>query len=293
MTPRTVTALILMVVAVLGCHRPATHRSRHSAPVVTSEPTASATATTPADDAPTGIQALALGMPQQDVTTHLSGDDDAVLTERTYAVSYNRSKGGPNWAAWRINAADYGGAKRAGRFEPNPALPDDWYHVRHSDYTGSGYDRGHMVDAGDRSHDDRTMAETFLTTNILPQTHALNGGPWLGLESACRTLAKHDGRVVYVVAGPVWGPQAKTIAGGKVAVPLAFWKVAVVLARGQSAADITAETPVMAAVMPNDEGIEHTKWTTYRATLRETQRRAGWQVLTALSAEQRTALEGK
>ena len=30
---------------------------------------------------------------------------------------------------------------------------------------------------------------TFLLTNILPQTHDLNGGPWLRLEEHCRELA--------------------------------------------------------------------------------------------------------
>lgn len=263
----------------------AVHGQRSAAPL---EPTAFAPAAQPSD-----LSALALGQPAPDVTLHIVEDDDAVMTFPSYVVSYNRSKGGPNWAAWRITAADIGGADRQGRFEPNDALPAGWYRVRHADYTNSGYDRGHMVRSLDRTASDAANATTFLTTNILPQTHALNTGPWKGLEDACTTLARHDGRAVYVVAGAIWGAHPKTIAAGHVAVPEAFWKVAVVLPPSAGAADVTSDTPVMAAVMPNEEGIGHKKWTTYRTNLRSAEQRGGWHVLVAVRAEVRAALEAR
>lgn len=200
-----------------------------------------------------------------------------------YAVSYNHHRNGPNWAAWRLTAADIGGQDRhRGHFVTDDSLPRGWYRVTHDDYTGSGYDRGHLVRSKDRSTSQQANDATFLLTNVAPQTHALNGGPWLRLEDHCRKLAQHDGRTVYVVAGVIYGQQGATIGHG-VAVPSAWWKVAVVVAEGHVAADVTATTPVFAAVMPNAEHVER-GWQTYQVTLGEVERRSGYRLLDAVAA---------
>jgi DNA/RNA endonuclease G (NUC1) len=72
--------------------------------------------------------------------------DNFIITRSTYVVSYNPKRLGPNWAAWRLTAADFGGAARhRGHFITDESLPAGWYRVQHSDYTASGYDRGHLV----------------------------------------------------------------------------------------------------------------------------------------------------
>jgi endonuclease G len=164
--------------------------------------------------------------------------------------------------------------------------------LRNADYTGSGYDRGHMVRSEDRTRSNEDNASTFLLTNVLPQRHELNAGPWLRLEDACRTLAQHDGRELYIAAGPIYDPQPATIGHG-VAVPVAFWKVVVVLAPGQSAEDVTPETRVIAAIMPNAEGIGEQPWTRYRTTVAEVESRSRYRLLGRVPESVRAAIEVK
>ena len=47
------------------------------------------------------------------------------------------------------------------------------------------------------------------------------------------------------------------------------------VAEGHGAADVTATTPVLAAVMPNSEHVER-GWQTYQVTLGEVERRSGY-----------------
>ena len=231
---------------------------------------------------------LTLGAP-----TPAQPNDDYPLVRPQYVVAYSPSHLGPSWAAWELNRSYYGGARRhAGHFITDESLPAGWYRVTHADYTSSGYDRGHMVRSEDRTRSDADNASTFLLTNVLPQRHELNAGPWLKLEDACRALAQHDGRELFIAAGPIWGPSPPTTIGHGIAVPASFWKVAVVLAPGQGAFDVTASTPVLAAIMPNVEGIADEPWTRYRSTVAEIERQTGYRLLGRVPEKARAALEG-
>jgi endonuclease G len=92
-----------------------------------------------------------------------------------------------------------------------------------SDYRGSGFDRGHMTPSGDAATADAQEA-TFALSNIVPQTAALNRGPWESIEESVRNLAERDGEV-FVVTGPAFeGASIRWIGEGKVFVPTATWK---------------------------------------------------------------------
>lgn len=231
-----------------------------------------------------GSPHLALGTP-----VDADPSDDHVILRRQYALSYNANRNGPNWAAWRLVAADYGGQpRRAGHFLTDEELPAGWYRVRHADYDRTGYDRGHLVRSEDRTASRADNDATFLLSNVLPQRHGLNAGPWLRLEDHCRHLAQRDGRQLYVVAGAVWGAQPATIGHG-VAVPTAFWKVVVVTAPGDGPNEVTARTRVIAAIMPNVEA-PAARWETYQVSLAEVERRSGYQLLGRVSEAVRAEL---
>lgn len=284
---------ILPLLFLIGCQAPvATEHQRHhradtvAAPSVTTAPEITPQATGKGTTAQT-----ALGKPTP-ATPITDPDDDFLIEYDQYTVSYNRHRAGPNWAAWRITKENFGGTDRQARFSPDTKhLPQGWLLVQHDDYKDSGFDRGHMVRSKDRTNSTHANEMTFLTTNILPQKHDLNGGPWKGLEDACDVLARHDGRWVFVMAGGLYSASPQTLGKAHVAIPDAFWKVAVVLPPGASAADVTANTPVMAAVMPNREGISHEKWATYRTTLGDVERRAGWSLLGEVAPAIRASLE--
>jgi hypothetical protein len=86
---------------------------------------------------------------------------------------------------------------------------------------------------------------TFLMTNMVPQLHELNAGPWEKLEQHERELAEAPDAELYVVAGGIFDANPPTIGHG-VAVPKANFKIITVLKTGQVATDVTDSTEVVA-----------------------------------------------
>ncbi|MBQ5655384.1 MAG: DNA/RNA non-specific endonuclease, partial [Bacteroidaceae bacterium] len=107
---------------------------------------------------------------------------EILLEQYGYTVSYNPDLCIPNWVAWELNAEKLVEREsRNSKFVPNPKLPEDMA-VTTKEYTGSGWDRGHMCPAGDNKYHWRAMNECFYMTNICPQNHSLNSGDWKELE---------------------------------------------------------------------------------------------------------------
>lgn len=65
-----------------------------------------------------------------------------------------------------------------------------WPLLNHDDYTGSGFDRGHMMRSEDRTATEEANIASFYMTNVFPQTAALNQGPWLASEMYIQWLAQ-------------------------------------------------------------------------------------------------------
>ena len=151
---------------------------------------------------------------------------EILLEQYGYTVSYNPDLCIPNWVAWELNEEKLVEREsRNSKFVPNPKLPEDKA-VTTKEYTGSGWDRGHMCPAGDNKYHWRAMNESFYMTNICPQNHNLNRGDWKELEEACRRWAEVE--PVYIVCGPInyrtpkYGYIGKTF---RIRVPDAFFKV--------------------------------------------------------------------
>ena len=197
-----------------------------------------------------------------------------LLPKNQYAVSYNRDLGRPNWVSWHLDQSWLGTAPRQDDFREDPSLPAAWYHVQGTDYSGSGFDRGHHTPSGDRTVTIPDNSATFLMTNMMPQAPDNNQGPWEQLESYCRTLVS-QGNELYIIAGGAGqggigsnGP-AQTIAGGHVSVPAQTWKVIIVLPNGEGddAARVNVNTRTIAVVMPNTQGIRNNSWEQYQTSV--------------------------
>ncbi|HEU4406585.1 MAG TPA: DNA/RNA non-specific endonuclease [Polyangiaceae bacterium] len=231
---------------------------------------------------------LALGVPAD-----ADPSDDQLLVKPQYALSYNPKRNGANWVGWNLNASHFGPAKRhQGKFLVDEQLPAGVYRVRHEDYTDSGFDRGHMVRSEERTATPDDNRATFLLTNILPQTHDLNAGPWLRLEEHCQELARR-GKDLYVVAGPLYAQNPPRIGRGGVAVPEAFFKVVAVLERGQGAADVGPGTRVIAVRMPNVKGISSDEWRRYRTRVDDVEKASGYDLLSDVAEATQAAIEAR
>lgn len=236
---------------------------------------------------------LAMGMPKRTGKGFADKNDDILLQKPQYALSYNASRNGANWVSWFLSASWFGDAPRhKGKFLSDDSLPEGVYRVRHDDYSGSGYDRGHMVRSEERTKSPEDNKTTFLMTNILPQYHDLNAGPWLRLEEYCQELAQKERKELYIAAGGIYQNQPETIGKG-VAVPDSFYKVIAVLNPGEGAENIDGETRIIAVIMPNSKGIIGEGWGQYRVSVNDVEKKAGYDFLPAIPDNIEDLLESR
>ncbi|WP_394830657.1 DNA/RNA non-specific endonuclease [Pendulispora rubella] len=190
-----------------------------------------------------------LGIPS-DANTNDPNDYLAVKSE--YVHSYNSSRKIPNWVSWELNTGYLGSADRSNNYRPDDTLPSGMAQASLADYSGSGYDRGHICPSGDRTKSATANGITFFLSNMVPQAANNNRGPWEKLESYSRTLA-NSGKELFVIAGGVVTSSSSTIGSG-VVVPDSTFKVVAVLDHvGAGAADVTTSTRIIAVLMPNDD----------------------------------------
>ncbi len=241
---------------------------------------------------------LLMGNPSQ-ATSSAGNAQNYLLVRPQYALSYARTKGIPNWVSWEMNASWLGDAHRVGKFAPDEDLPVDWERIKPSDYTGSGFDRGHMTNSEDRSRSPEDNIQTFLMTNIIPQAPDNNQGVWVQLEKYSRQLARSGKELFIVSGGHGQGGIGKngfkaTIGRGKVVVPAVTWKVILVLDKPNAGtAGVNVNTRTIAVIIPNKQGVKDDPWQQYRTSVKEVEKLTGYKFFTAVPAEIREVINAK
>jgi endonuclease G len=217
---------------------------------------------------------MVMGNPSN-ATTDEANPTNYLLPKPQYVMSYHRDRGIPNWVSWHLDSTWIGSTPRQDDFRNDPSLPAGWYQVQATDYSGSGFDRGHHTPSGDRTSSVADNSATFFMTNMMPQAPFNNQGPWEELESYCRTLVS-QGNELYIIAGGAGvggtgsnGGVTTTIANGHVTVPAVTWKVIIVLPVGANDVDrVYKTTRTIAVIMPNDQNIGiNTPWRNFRTSV--------------------------
>jgi DNA/RNA endonuclease G (NUC1) len=224
------------------------------------------------------------------VPTDRDASDDFIITRDQYTISYNRNRNTPNWVSYEFDATHFGASiDRCDCFTHDPSLPPDFTHLTTADYTGAGasagygIDRGHMARSFDFTSGSLDNARSYYLSNIIPQAAAVNQGPWKLLEDSLGNLARFDGKEVYVIDG-VAGSKGTVKNEGKIVIPAAEWKVAIVLPINHGLADVhdfNDIDDVIAVIMPNDPTVD-AHWETYKTTVDEIQRVSGYDLLALL-----------
>lgn len=159
-------------------------------------------------------------------SAHLLGDAPRGQSLRRldrigYSVGYDEDRANPAWVAYHLaGLPKYEAGDRPG-FQPDP---DTTAQIKTSDYTRSGYSRGHMAPnhAIATYYGAEAQAETFLMSNIIPQMQELNGGSWRALEENINGSGGYADTLgeVWVVTGPVYSGRVETLSdAGKVDIP--------------------------------------------------------------------------
>lgn len=150
-------------------------------------------------------------------------DPKAVVAHKAYTLEYSEEHEQPLWVAYLLTREYVNGTQpRTNDFREDTDIAT--VSAQLEDYRRSGYSRGHLCPAGDMKWDYQAMSESFLMSNMSPQTSAFNDGVWKRMEEQTRRWAQYYDSL-YVVTGPVLQPGLTTIGENKVSVPDYYYKI--------------------------------------------------------------------
>ncbi|MEE9349336.1 MAG: DNA/RNA non-specific endonuclease [Flavobacteriaceae bacterium] len=171
-----------------------------------------------------------------------SSTTNQIIKHKYYTLSYNEKHEQAEWTAYALTPQHI---KRIDRTRPY-FIYDKQVKTRSANYRNykkSGYDKGHLVPAGDMRFSLDAYNDTFFTSNISPQNHKFNAGIWNTLEQKTRYWAQKYGKI-YVITGGVLKEGLRTIGDENVSVPNEFYKILL---------DYTEpEIKAIAFLMPNE-----------------------------------------
>ncbi|MDH3649184.1 MAG: DNA/RNA non-specific endonuclease [Saprospiraceae bacterium] len=192
-------------------------------------------------------------------------NDQVVYHKKHYTLSYDEVHEQAKWVAYELTREQLNArkVKRSDYFKEDLSIKTG--SASFYDYKNSGYTKGHLVPAADRGYSIEAMEETFLMSNMSPQTYHCNGGIWRELEEQVRDWARKF-KALYVVSGPIFYSESPmTIGKNGVGVPDAFFKVLLDLS--------DPEIKGIGFVIPND--ISYDPLSEYTNTIREIEEKTG------------------
>ena len=251
------------------------------------------------DGAATRDDHLTLGNPSEALPSVVV-PDNYLVSKSQYVLAYDNSRGTAKWVAWHLSTAWKGPAPRCDCYAMDQALPLSFFRVVSSDYTNTGFDRGHMCPSEDRDATDADNEATFRMSNIMPQAPRLNQITWVALEAYTRELMT-QGHELYIYAGGYGSGgvgstlnTTQTIAGGDITVPSRYWKVLVVLPVGTDDVQrVSTGTRVIAVDMPNTQSVDVLDWHEYRTSVDAIEDSTGLDLMSLVSAGIQAALEAQ
>lgn len=152
-----------------------------------------------------------------------SSTTNQIIHHDYYSLSYSETHEQSEWVAYELKK-EYITSINFKRpyFNQDPKVTTqsaDW-----KNFKNTGYDKGHLVPAGDMKFSEEAYSDTFFTSNASPQLSTFNNGIWNRLEQKVRYWAqKYD--AIYVITGGVLEAELRTIGNEEVAVPNYFYKV--------------------------------------------------------------------
>lgn len=176
---------------------------------------------------------------QLEMPGEIIGKREIILMKSQFTISYNSATNCPHYVCWHLSHdRTRGDLKRPDDFVPDNVLGSSMQ-VNTHDYSGSGYDRGHMCPAGDNKNSRQAMLESFNMSNVCPQNHDLNAGDWNELEELCREWSR-DYNDLYICCGPIFDSDNPRTIGKRnrdvqIAVPDRFFKVVLMMGKNPRA----------------------------------------------------------
>ena len=173
---------------------------------------------------------------------------DQIIKHQYYTISYSPKYKEAVWVGYHLSLNMIKGkAKRPKYFSTDPLLI--YTSAQNSDYSKSGYDKGHLCPAADMKFSQSAMDETFYLSNVSPQRADLNRKEWNDLEILVRSWLSTIDSDLFIFTGTLFDKSNTTIGDDKIAVPYAFYKIVY---------DYKASNEKMIAfILPNKECSKH------------------------------------
>ncbi|RXP60886.1 DNA/RNA non-specific endonuclease [Lutibacter sp. HS1-25] len=166
-----------------------------------------------------------------------------IIKHPYFTVSYSEKNEQAEWVAYKITSNNYNKSiERTNDYREDPYVKTQ--SASPKDYSGSGYDMGHLAPAHDMGHNITAMSESFYLSNISPQKASFNRGIWKSLEGKISYWSSFNDSI-YVVTGPILDNPIEHIGENKVTVPRAFYKTLLAFKNGKIKA--------VAFIMPNEK----------------------------------------
>ena len=128
------------------------------------------------------------------------------LQNTEYCIMYDTSLRSPIYASQHLIGKKLKHIDRSNNFRPDRRLNKN-ERTELKDYIKTGFDRGHLAPAGDMTSE-ISMKESFLLSNIIPQTKINNRFIHKKIEMAVRKMAIERGEL-YVVTGVIFDREIK------------------------------------------------------------------------------------
>ncbi len=198
-----------------------------------------------------------------------------------FTLEYSPGYKNPRWVAYELTAEEVLSTmnKRINTFREDRSIPGGT--ASNGDYYKSGFDKGHLAPAADMRFSAEAMRESFLFSNICPQTPELNRRIWADLEAIIRYWAIVHSKV-FIVTGPIYDhTKSVTIGSNTVHVPAFFFKAILVFNQ--------QEQKVIAFIIPNTQS--HGSLTSYCMSVDEAETRIGFDLFCALEDDIENMIE--
>ncbi|MCL2132280.1 MAG: DNA/RNA non-specific endonuclease [Lentimicrobiaceae bacterium] len=152
--------------------------------------------------------------------------EDEIISHTGYSFVYNEEHEQANWVAYMLcRERTKKVVNRKDHFRHDPAVKTGT--AESTDYTNSGYERGHLAPFADMAWSEVAMSESFFMSNISPHLKTFHqaGGIWYKLEDLVKLWAE-EYDTLYIVAGPALTQGIRgSIGKNNVSVPEYFYKV--------------------------------------------------------------------
>ena len=149
---------------------------------------------------------------------------DLELNKHYFKIGYSYKHKGPSWVWYRLskNKIDKKNIKRRCTFKPDYNLHFH-YIVNLNDYVLVDYDIGHLANDADFDYSYKSLKQTYLLSNTVPQNKGLNRGCWLAAERYTRYITRKL-KYVYVINLLLYD---ELYIGNKVHVPKTLIKIVI------------------------------------------------------------------